>query len=389
MEGGINHYVRWMTDRLEQCHRVLKPNASLYLHCDWHACHYLKVALDRIFGGTKCFKSQIIWQRAKSHNDPKQYGHIHDVILFYTKGQKYIWNQQYRPYDEEYISKTYSKIDKNGRRFKTSDLSAAKPGGDVEYEWKGVKPPKGRYWAYSKANMEKFEKERRLYYSKSGVPYLKNYLDEMKGIPLQDLWTDIPALGSGSKERLGYPTQKPLTLLERIISVSSNKGNIVLDPFCGCGTTLVAAHRLGRKYIGIDVSRTACKLMERRMRSEGASPAMIFGELTEKQLKKFPPFEFQNWVCEKLGGRVRQRKTGDMGIDGWTLDMIPIQVKQSERVGRNPIDNFQTAIRRVNKKKGIFVAFSFGKGAYEEVARAKNDGIEIELIRVEELLKKT
>lgn len=137
----------------------------------------------------------------------------------------------------------------------------------------------------------------------------------------------------------------------------------------------------------IDVSRTACKLMVKRMRSMGISPHIIWGELTEKELKKYPPFEFQNWVCEKLGGRINERKSGDMGIDGWTLDMTPIQVKQSPKVGRNPIDNFQTAIRRQNKKKGIFVAFSFGSGAYEEVARARNDGIEIKLLTVKELLE--
>jgi len=269
-KGGINHYVSWMVERLEQCHRVLKDNGSLYLHCDWHASHYLKVATDKIFGLGN-FKSQIIWQRSKSHNDPKQYGHIHDVILFYCKSKNYIWNQQYKPYDNDYTDKSYNKKDKKGR-FKTSDLSAAKPGGDVSYEWKGVKPPKGRYWAYSKANMEKFEKEGRIYYSSTGLPYLKNYLDEMEGIPIQDLWTDIQAIPAASEERMGYPTQKPIALLERIVSISSNKGDIVLDPFCGCGTTLVAAQKLSRKWIGIDVSRTACKLMGKRMHIFGVSP---------------------------------------------------------------------------------------------------------------------
>jgi tRNA G10 N-methylase Trm11 len=180
-----------------------------------------------------------------------------------------------------------------------------------------------------------------------------------------------------------------LPLLERIISTSSNKGDIVLDPFCGCGTTLVAAQNLGRKWIGIDVSRTACKLMDKRLRSIGASPHVFFGDLTETNLRKYSPPEFQNWVCEKVGGRANPRKTGDFGIDGWMLDMTPIQVKQQDNIGRPEIDKFCWAIERVKKNKGIFVAFSFGSGAYAEIGRAKNrHNIEIKAITVKELLEK-
>lgn len=390
-KGGINHYVSWMTERLEQCHRVLKDSGSLFLHCDWHASHYLKVSIDRIFGDTN-FKNEIIWKRARTvkgnfGQQSKMLGSNTDTILFYSKSANNKFNAVYMPYTDDYVDNFYKHVEpKTGRRYQL--ISMTGPGGaskgNPKYEVMGVT----RYWRYSKEKMNQLIKQGMVVQTSPGaVPRRKQYLDEGKGVPLQTLWDDIPALESFSSERLGYPTQKPLALLERIMTLASNKNDIVLDPFCGCGTTLVAAQKLGRKWIGIDVSRTACKLMAKRLRTMGVSPHILMGDLTEKELLKFPPFEFQNWVCEKLGGRINQRKTGDMGIDGWTLDMTPIQVKQSHDVGRNPIDNFQTAIRRAAKKKGMFVAFSFGKGAYEEAARAKNDGIEIRLITTKELLE--
>lgn len=333
-KGGINHYVNWMEDRIRQCHRVLKDTDSIYFHCDWHAVHYLKVMMDRVFG-IRNFRNDIIWcYYGASSPNQRQFPRKHDNILWYNKSDKWVFNADdvRVPYSESTL-----------KRIETTPTSI--------FHGKRTKRTAHR-----------------------------------EGKIIEDYW-NIPAVVSTAKERLGYPTQKPLKLLERIIKASSDKNDIVLDPFCGCGTTLVASQKLGRRWIGIDVSRTACKLMVKRMRSVGISPHIIWGELTEKELKKYPPFEFQNWVCEKLGGRINERKSSDMGIDGWTLDMMPIQVKQSPKVGRNPIDNFQTAIRRQNKKKGIFVAFSFGSGAYEEVARARNDGIEIKLLTVKELLE--
>jgi tRNA G10 N-methylase Trm11 len=224
---------------------------------------------------------------------------------------------------------------------------------------------------------------------KGGKEY-RYYLD--KGTLPNDWWTDIQAINPAAKERLGYPTQKPVALLERIVNASSRKNDIVLDPFCGCGTTLVAAHKLERKWIGIDVSPTACKLMKRRLRHVFKIDAhLIRGEVDLNYVKKLPPFEFQNWVVvDKFSGKVSDKKSGDMGIDGFIAPIkggYPIQVKQSEGVGRNVIDNFETAMRRVGKKKGYIVAYSFGSGAYEEVARVKNqEGLEIILRTVEELL---
>lgn len=211
-------------------------------------------------------------------------------------------------------------------------------------------------------------------------------------MPIMDVWTDIPPIQSQSGERMGYPTQKPVALLERIVNVSSNKGDILLDPFCGCGTALVASQRLGRKWVGIDISPTACKLMARRLKKEfSITPVLIKGEWDIKYVRKLAPFEFQNWVVvDKFYGTVSKTRSGDFGVDGLTPQIhggYPIQVKQSEDIGRNVIDNFETAMRRIHKKKGYIVAFSFGKGAVEEVARVKNqEGIEIILRTVQELL---
>jgi DNA modification methylase len=389
-KGGINNYVSWMKDRLAECYRVLKPTGSMYLHCDWHASHYLKVEMDRLFGETQ-FINEIVWKRQVAHSDAKQgakhLGRLHDVILAYGKTESYNWNPQYLPYSQEYVDKFYKHIEpETGRRYALDNIAG--PGGaskgNPHYEFMGIK----RYWRYSKERMEQLLKEGRIIQSKSGnVPRLKRYLDEMPGLQLQDIWDDI--LPPQQSERLGYPTQKPIVLLERIIKIGSNPKDLVLDPFCGCGTALAVAQKLGRQWIGIDVSPTACKLIAKRLRSLGAKNVEVMGmPMTEGDLRKIEPFEFQNWVISRLFGRVSTRKSSDMGIDGYTFEGFPVQVKQSEDIGRNVVDNFETAIRRFKKSKGLIVAFSFGKGANEEVARAKlHDGIDIELITVADLLK--
>lgn len=404
--GGIENYISWMQEKVAHCHRILKDSGSMYLHCDSNANYRLRALMDSVFGESR-FRNEVVWRRSFSHNDPGRYGANHDTLLFYSKGDKWTWNALYTPFRTEYIERDYRygegpngavKILKPGeplpegwRRFREGDLTANKPGGDVSYEWKGVHPYKGRYWAYSKEKMEEFEKAGRLLYRKTGMPVYKRYLDEMPGVPLQTFWDDIPPIISGSTERLGYPTQKPEALLERIILSSSNKGDIVLDPMCGCGTTIAVAQRLGRQWVGVDVSPTACKLMVKRMRSIGAdaSETQIIGlPKTLAEIHAMQPFEFQNWAIQTLMGRVSARKTGDMGIDGYLFDGTPVQIKQSEDIGRNVVDNFETAIRRAKKTKGMIVAFSFGRGAYEEVARVKNaEGMEITLKTTKELLE--
>jgi len=390
-KGGIENYILWMKERLEHCYRVLKKTGSLYLHCDPHASHYLKVECDRIFG-IQNFQNEIVWQRTTAHSDTKQgakhYGRIHDTILFYTKSEQATWNPQYAPHSKEYVEKFYKHIEpKTGRRYMLDNLAG--PGGASKgnpyYEVMGVK----RYWQFSEEKMQELIKQGKIVQTKPGnVPRYKRYLDEMKGVPLQSLWLDIPPIQSQARERLGYPTQKPEALLERIIQVSSSPLEIVLDPFCGCGTAIVVAHKLGRQWIGIDVSPTACNLMQNRMRKLHISAPIMGMPLTEEDLRKLPPFEFQNWVVQRLFGRVSARKSSDMGIDGYTFEGVPIQVKQSDDIGRNVIDNFETAIRRRKQSKGIIIALSFGKGAYEEIARAQlHDNIEIKALTVKEMLK--
>ena len=367
----------------------------MYLHCDWHASHHLKVLMDKIFG--ERLLNEIVWKRTSAHTGEgkiRSYGTVHDVILFYSKGDDYIFNPQYLAYAKEYTDKFYRNVDENGRRWMSDNLTASEVRkGESGKPWHGIDvTAKGIHWKFGVSKLDELEKEGKIAFPKKvgGVPRYKRYLDEMKGNLLQDIWMDISNIQAHATERLGYPTQKPEALLERIIKTSSNPFDVVLDPFCGCGTTLAVSNKLGRQFVGIDVSPTACKLMGKRLRKQHAQYVIIGLPRTVKELEALQPFEFQNWVFEKLHGRVNPRKTGDMGIDGWIELDCPVQVKQSEDVGRNVVDNFETAIRRMNKNRGVIVALSFGKGAYEEVARVKNDEmVEIRLKTVEEILKET
>ncbi len=328
-ENDMLAYLAMMAPRLIELHRVLKPTGSLYLHCDPTASHYLKLLLDAIFGPTR-FRTEISWKRSSAHNDTKQgraqHGHIHDIILFYTKGDTWTWNPQYTAYTQTYIDEFYRHVEEEtGRRYQLDNLTASKPGGDTEYEWKGVRPYKGRYWAYSRANMEKFEAEGRLVYGKSGYPRFKRYLDEMPGVSLQDMWTDISPIGARAAERLGYPTQKPEALLERIIKTSSNEGDVVLDPFCGCGTAIAAAQKLGRRWLGIDITHLAISLMKTRLQdtfgSEITAAYTVIGEPTSlpdaQALAAQDKYQFQYWALGLVGARPAEQKKGaDRGIDG-------------------------------------------------------------------------
>jgi DNA modification methylase len=326
-ENDMLAYLTMMAPRLAELHRVLKSTGSLYLHCDPTASHYLKLLLDAVFGPTN-FRSEVIWKRSSAHSDSKQGmrqpGRIHDVLLFYSKSDGWTWNGTFVPYDPEYIASHYPNTEaETGRRYTLSDLTAAKPGGDTRYEWRGVTPYEGRYWAYSKEKMEQFERDGRLAYSKSGMPRYKRYLDEMPGVPLQDIWTDIAPLNSQAAERLGYPTQKPEALLERIIASSSNAGDVVLDPFCGCGTTVAASHKLGRHWIGIDITHLATNLIKHRLISTyGPDVAFnVTGEPTTvdeaAELAHTDPYQFQIWALGLVGARPQELKKGaDRGVDG-------------------------------------------------------------------------
>jgi len=333
-----------MSKRLEQSHRVLKNTGSIYLHCDWKFGHYLKVEMDNIFGRNN-FQNEIIWWYTIGGRSKKRFARKHDNIFFYSKSKNYNF----------YPDKIKVPMDAGTKSF----------GGRLEVDADGRKY--------------------RLVYGTRSKKYYKYYLDEGK-IP-DDVWP-IQSIQSQDKERVGYSTQKPKQLLERIIKASSNPTDIVLDPMCGCGTTMAAAHKLGRRWIGVDISTQACEVMKERMEGlEGITKVEVIGlPLTIKDLKELEAFEFEDYVCD-MTNSVKTPHVADKGIDGYHLGETPLQIKQQNRVGRRVVDEFETALRRKNKNKGYVVAFSFTKGAYEEAARAKDDKLGIELVEVNKLIK--
>ena len=252
-----------MGARLLELSRVLKPSGSLYLHCDASASSYLRVILDAILGADN-FRNEIAWKRTSSHNDSKKWAHIHDTLLFYA-GRGFTWNPVYLPHDPEYVRKFYRFEDARGRYRLHEIIRTASmgPRPNLAYEYKGYRPEWG--WRMVREKVEKLDAEDRLTWSSTGRPYLKRYLHEQKGTPCSGLWLDIPPLCHTAAERLGYPTQKPLALLERIIAASSRMGDVVLDPFAGCGTSTHAAQKMGRKWIAIDQSALAVNLLRKRL----------------------------------------------------------------------------------------------------------------------------
>jgi DNA modification methylase len=312
-------YLSMMAPRLVELRRVLKPTGSLYLHCDPTASHYLKLLLDAVFGPEN-FRTEIIWKRTSGHSDARGFGHAHDSILYVTRSDKFTWNQLYQPYEDAYVEQYYRYKDPDGRRFMSGDASAAGlSGGGYVYEWRGVT----REWRHPVETMQRLDGEGRIFYTRNGIARVKRYLDEAKGMPAQDVWADLEALRSWHTERLGYPTQKPLALLERIIAASSNPGDVVLDPFCGCGTAVDAAQRLGRQWIGIDVTHLAVNLIKHRLRTaySDAVEFDVIGEPTDtagaQELATTDPYQFQWWALGLVGARpVEQKKGADKGIDG-------------------------------------------------------------------------
>jgi DNA modification methylase len=374
-------YLVMMTARLIELHRVLKSTGSLYLHCDPTASHYLKIVMDTIFG-LESFRNEIVWKRTSAHSDTKQgnvlhMGRIHDVILYYTKSDEAVRNEVYQPYDEEYVKNFYKYQDADGRRYRLGDITG--PGGaakgNPQYEFLGVT----RYWRYSRDRMEELYKQGRIIQTKpGGVPQYKRYLDEMAGIPLQDIWDDIQPIGAQAQERMGYPTQKPLALLERILQASSNEGDLVLDPFCGCGTAIAAAHKLNRKWVGIDITHLSISLMKYRLKDmydliEKKDYAVI-GEPEDsgsaRQLAHSDRYQFQWWALSLVhakplggeGGSREGKKGSDKGIDGLVnflneknkTERILIQVK-SGHVNSGDIRDLRGSVEREGAAIGVFI----------------------------------
>lgn len=321
-------YLSMMAPRLVELRRVLRTTGSLYLHCDPTASHYLKLVLDAIFGPEK-FVSEITWQRTNAHNDAKRWSPVADTLLFYSKGGTFTWNPVHVPLTEEYVASKYRFIEPDGRRYRLDNMRSPNPRPNLTYDYKGYKPhPNG--WAYSVETMERLDREGRIWFpdSKEKRLQLKRYLDEMAGTTMGNVWTDIAPINSQAAERLGYPTQKPVALLERILTASSNEGDVVLDPFCGCGTTIDAAQRLKREWIGIDITHLAVGLIKKRLfDTHGAKPGIdyqVIGEPTDlagaQQLAKDDRHQFEHWALGLVGARASAHGKGaDKGIDGVLL----------------------------------------------------------------------
>ncbi len=338
VQADMAAYLAYMTERLLWIKWTMKPTASIYLHCDPTASHYLKVVLDVVFG-RKNFRNEIVWERINSKgNTYINLANNHDVILRYSKSSKATWNPQYRPYSQEQIERLYKYIEEGtGKRYKLGDLTNPnrnRP--NLTYEFLGIT----RVWRWSKERMQKAYEEGIVIQRKPGnVPVQKNYLEDAKGNPLSDVWTDINSLRSSSKERLDYATQKPVALLDRIIRASSNPGDVVFDPFCGCATTIEAASNLGRNWIGIDITIHAIRRVARRRLGERLH--LIDGEdyvidgvpknwEGAFELWKQDPYQFQKWCVELVEGFVNVKKTADDGIDGRIyFDMPGVKVFQS------------------------------------------------------------
>lgn len=323
-DSDMMAYLSMMAPRLVELSRVLKPNGSIYLHCDSAASHYLKMLMDAIFGPEN-FQNEIVWQRTSAHNDPSRYGRVHDVMLFCTKSREHTWNTEYEPPDERYFEAHDFERDEHGRLYRKRDLTAPAHGRDSgQYLWKGKRPPQGRMWSYTKENMEELEAEGRIVYTRTGMPRLKIYAENLRGVPYQDVWTRPDLwLNAAAAERLGYPTQKPEAVLERIIRSSSNKGDTILDPFCGCGTTIAVAQRLKRRWIGIDITHLAITLIRHRLKDAfGETVAYkVIGEPVDVSgaiaLAEQDPYQFQWWALGLVGARPTEQKKGaDKGIDG-------------------------------------------------------------------------
>lgn len=437
-------YIDYMRPRCVQLARVLKKTGSFYYHCDWHASHYVKVMLDQIMGENN-FQSEIVWKRTHAHGSAQRWAPIHDSIFFYTGGGAHTWTYPTVPHDPEYVQKHFRNTDEKGRLFQPITLTGSGTrNGESGKPWRGVDPSAvGRHWAIPGEVMERYNLtgttvQNRLdaldtagliYWPKdaAGTPRLKWYADELGGMAMGTVWTDVAPISANAAERLGYPTQKPLALLERIIRASSKENDIVLDAFCGCGTALVAAQNLGRQWIGIDISPTACRVMAKRLRDvcglrndevvwrRDNRRAFAVKELpySVKQLREMPHFEFENWAVIALGGVPNKVQVGDMGIDGrifpvgtrpgelggkknkaghtgadmFAGDWFPIQVKQTEKVGRPDIDAFEAVMEREDRSRGFFVAFSYTSDAEAECAAFyKRTKRLIKLFTVQEIL---
>ena len=367
-------YLSMMAVRLVELRRVLKPTGSIYLHCDPTMSHYLKLLMDGVFGHD-CFRNDITWKRTSAHSDPGRFGANTDSILYYTKSSNWTWNQVYIPYTDEYKAR-YRNADPDGRLWMDDNITAkGLSGGGYTYEYKGVLS----LWRCPLETMQRLDAEGRLHFTRGNKGIrLKRYLDEQKGLPAQALWEDIPPINSQAQERLGYPTQKPEALLERIVESSSNLGDIVLDPFCGCGTAVVVAQRLNRKWIGIDITHLAVNLMRTRLidafGEKIKSTFDVVGEPTTLEdaeaLAEHDKYQFQFWALGLVGARPAasdEKKGADKGIDGKRFfsdeakggtKTIIISVKGGKTIPATSVRDLRGTIEREGAEIGVLISIA-------------------------------
>jgi len=390
-ENDMMAYLAMMAPRLVELQRVLKPTGSIYLHCDPTASHYLKILMDAVFGPVNML-NEIIWKRTHAHGGAIRFGPVHDEILYYSKTGDYKWNPQHVPYSPEYISNFFKFTDPDGRRYRLTILTGSGVRkGSSGRPWRGIDPTSiGRHWAVPgyvrelipnlktdevQEALDRLDEIGRIVWPKKvgGTPAFKQYLDDMEGGGIQDVWTDIPPISSQAKERLGYPTQKPEALLERIIKASSNESDLVLDPFCGCGTAIVVAEHLKRRWIGIDITHLAVALMKHRLHDMFGSQVQynVVGEPVSlpdaKALAENDPYQFQWWALGLVGARpIEEKKGADRGIDGrlyfhdeadskkGRTKQIILSVK-SGKVSVKDVRDLRGVVERENAQIGVLI----------------------------------
>lgn len=381
-ENAMMAYLAMMAVRLQELHRVLKSTGSLYLHCDPTASHYLKLVLDAVFG-TEHFGNEIVWQRQNAKGlASTRFARNHDIIFRYSKSGTWVWNAQYGAHDPNYIEKFYRFSDDGGRRYRLADLTNPnKNRPNLTYEFMGVT----RVWRWTRERMEKAHRDGLVIQTRLGaVPQMKRFLDEQEGNPIGDIWDDILPLQAQAQEKLGYPTQKPRALLERIIAASSNPGDVVLDPFCGCGTAVDAAQKLGRRWVGIDITHLAIGLIEKRLR-EGYGDAARFETIgsprdlaSAQRLAQDDPHQFQHWITLRLGGWpwMGGKKGGDRGVDGYfyyvgangQTETGVISVKAGHHVNPAMVRDLGRVMQRDGHKLGLFVCAGMPTRGMEQEA---------------------
>ena len=432
-------YLANMAVRLVELRRVMKPKASLYLHCDPTAGHYLKMILDSIFG-IENFRSEIVWKRSYGHGNAKKYAPVHDLLLFYSRSAEFTWNPAWQRMPQKTLDEWYNNYDPpgppDGRRFNRDNLTGSGTrGGESGMPWRGIDvTKKGRHWAIPRSvemvkeivgdlgtheALDALDAAGRIHWpdKEDGVPMFKRYIEEAAGVPALDVITNIPQLHNVSPERVGYPTQKPLALLKHILELSTNVGDLVFDPFCGCGTSIIASEQIDRRWLGIDIGDEAITTLKEKRIPREAPDAKIREEIepfdieSARLLAKLDEYKFQWWAVRKLGGQPpdgKMKKGSDRGKDGEifieTTDefqrrhRVIISVKSGEKQAVSMVNELSAAVNNPEHKAhmGVLVTLEEPKRNLRDRARefrtvpgsadGKNDPDKIQVVSAADLL---